>query len=197
MSNLTLSRNFFNGYAGAVLPVKTKHVTFSFFSGKADIPISDLISYQAAIEDVKIPEGSAVEVADGLVEGLGEEFAKVLSKSLTRRFTDDRRNWENGAHQRPRSLGSAMRQAAERVIEGGNLDEQTAFLTSLGIMEMTETKEYAALNLIVNPPGEQVEGDEEVQEQVEGEEVQEQVEGEEVQEQVEGEEVQETEEEGS
>lgn len=156
MTNLTLSRNFFNGYAGSVAPVKTKHVEFSFFSGKADIPISDLISYQAAIEDVKIPEGSAVEVGDGLVEGLGEEFAKALSKSLTRRFTDDRRNWENGAHQRPQSLGSAFRQKAERVIESGDLELQTAFLGSLELMEMTDTKEYTALNLIVNPPGEAV-----------------------------------------
>ena len=149
MSQLTLSRAFFNDYEGATATIKTKHTSFVFFDPKSSVPLTDLLSYQAQIDEVEAKnEKSASGVVNAVVRGYGKSFSVTLAKALSRRFTDDRRNWENRDEQ-PGSVGPAMKKLIEGAIEGGDLAVMTGIQTGIVALNMPETRESVQLNTAI------------------------------------------------
>ena len=149
MSQLSLSRAFFNDYEGATATIKTKHTKFVFFDPKAKTPLADLVQYQAQIGEVEAKnEKSAAGVVNAVVRGYGKPFSVTLAKALSRRFTDDRRNWENRDEQ-PGSVGPAMKKLIEGAIAGGDMAVMIGLQSGLVAVNMPTTRESALLDAAI------------------------------------------------
>ena len=146
MSQLSLSRAFFNDYEGATATITTKHTKFVFFDPKAKTPLADLVQYQAQIGEVEAKnEKSAAGVVNAVVRGYGKPFSVTLAKALSRRFTDDRRNWENRDEQ-PGSVGPAMKKLIEGAIAGGDVDVMKGIQAGIVALDMPATRESVKLD---------------------------------------------------
>ena len=145
MSQITESRSFFKNYDGKTEEVEAKYAKFVFFGPK--VGLSDLLNYQASIDKIEVEDGASESVVESVVENLGQPFAVSIAKQLSRRFKDDRRNWENRAGQPSTSISGVMRQKVAEVLEGTS-EEQQAFLSSLELFggpDVERTKEYIAV----------------------------------------------------
>ena len=149
MSQLTLSRAFFNDYEGATATIKTKHTSFVFFDPKSKTPLADLVQYQAQIDEVVAKnEKSAAGVVSAVVRGYGTKFSVTLAKALSRRFTDDRRNWENRGEQ-PGAVGTEMRKLIEGAIESGDLAVMAGIQAGIVALNMPATRESVQLDAAI------------------------------------------------
>ena len=101
MSQLTLSRAFFNDYEGATATIKTKHTSFIFFDPKSSVPLTDLLSYQAQIDEV---EAKNEKSASGVVSAVSAWIRKAF-------FRNPGESLITSIHRRPPELGESGRSA--------------------------------------------------------------------------------------
>ena len=142
MSQLKESRNFFKNYEGNTVEVEAKYAKFVFFA--SGVELSDLLDYQASIDEIELMGNASEVTAQIILDNMGEPFTVSMVKQLSRRFKDDRRNWENRAGAPNKSASSVMRQLTADALEG-TPEEQTAFLASLKLWGMGNTKEYQSV----------------------------------------------------